>query len=159
MIAATPSAVLWTLTRWALAGVFIYAGVAKVMEAQSLAASIARFQMVPEALIHPMALGLPVFEILCGIALVAGPWKRQAAFSIAALCVLFLGALVSANLRGIVVECTCFGASAPEPIWRSIVRDLTLLVAALAIYARTLRRPRPSFVRYATSITALNGTY
>lgn len=148
-----------TLVRWALAGVFLYAGVSKVIEAQSFAASIARFQIVPEVLINSLALGLPPFEILCGIALIAGPWKRQASFSIAVLCGVFLLALVSASLRGIQVECTCFGSASPEPIWRSIVRDIVFLITALATYVRTSRPARPQFVRYATPISALNETY
>lgn len=147
------------LVRWALAGVFLYAGISKIIEAQSFAANIARFQIVPEVLINSFALGLPPFEILCGIALIAGPWKRQAAFSIAVLCGVFLVALISASVRGIQVECTCFGSASPEPIWRSVLRDIIFLIMALAIYARTARPPRPQFVRYATPISALNGTY
>jgi uncharacterized membrane protein YphA (DoxX/SURF4 family) len=87
--------------RWLLAGVFFYAGVVKVGQVESFAASIARFQVVPGLLINPIALGLPPFEILCGLALLAGPWKRQAAFSILVLSGGFLIALLSAALRGI----------------------------------------------------------
>lgn len=147
------------LIRWALAGIFIYAGMAKALHLQSFATSIARFQIVPEVVIHPMALGLPLLEILCGIALLVGQWKRQAAFSVVTLCAVFLVALISASLRGITIECTCFGAPTPEPIWRAILRDLVFLVMALVTYAKALQPPRPQFVRYATPISALNETY
>lgn len=128
----------WGLTRWVLAGVFLYAGFVKLLDPAALAASIARFQLVPEFLIHPMALALPPLEILCGIALLAGPWKRKAALGISLLCVLFLGALFTAAARGIAVECSCFGGSAGEPIWRLITRDVVLLGVALIVYLRLL---------------------
>ncbi|HET6408156.1 MAG TPA: MauE/DoxX family redox-associated membrane protein [Chthoniobacteraceae bacterium] len=130
---------LWTIVRWGLAIVFIYAGLMKVRDAASFAASIARFQILPDVLVNAIALGLPPLEILCGAALLAGPWKRQAAFGVAFLCMVFLGALASAAARGIAVECTCFGAAEPEPIWKTLVRDVVLLTAALALYARCLR--------------------
>jgi putative oxidoreductase len=135
-------AVFWIVTRWALAGVFIYAGFVKDAQVESFAASIARFQIVPASFIHPLALALPPLEMLCGIALLSGPWKRQAAFSIALLSGIFLMALTSAGMRGIEVECTCFGSPSPEPLWRSIARDCVLLMASSAVYVRTLLRRR-----------------
>ncbi|RYD68989.1 MAG: hypothetical protein EOP84_29335 [Verrucomicrobiaceae bacterium] len=97
------------------------------------------FQLVPAFLVHPMALGLPPFEILCGLGLMAGRWKRQAALGVSVLCLLFLGALISAALRGIAVECSCFGGAVAEPLWRLVTRDLLLLGGALTIYLRLLR--------------------
>ena len=131
--------ILWAIVRCGLAIVFIYAGLMKMREAASFAASVARFQILPDVLVNAIALGLPPLEILCGAALLAGSWKRQAAFGVALLCVIFLGALASAAARGIAVECTCFGAAEPEPIWKTLVRDVVLLAAAVAVYVRYLR--------------------
>jgi putative oxidoreductase len=127
------------LLRWVLAIVFIFAGVAKLQDASAFATSIARFQLAPIFLVHPLALGLPPLEMLCGLALLVGRWKRQASFAILVLGFLFLGALLSAAVRGIEVECHCFGAAATEPIWRPIVRDLFLLAVAVIVHLR-LRR-------------------
>lgn len=149
----------WIVIRWLLAGVFIYAGWVKLVEARSFADSIARFQIVPESFIHLMALGLPPFEILCGFALIVGPWKRQAAFSVALLCLIFLGALLSAVARGIEVECTCFGSSSPEPLWRSIARDVVLSIAAMGSYFSALVRRRSAEGELSTQTAVLNGTY
>lgn len=149
----------WIVIRWLLAGVFIYAGWVKLVEVQSFADSIARFRIVPEGVIHLMALGLPPFEMFCGIALIVGPWKRQAAFSVALLCLIFLGALLAAAARGIEVECTCFGSSSPEPLWRSIARDIALSIAAAGSYLSALVRRRCAQDELTTQTAVLNGTY
>ncbi len=114
----------------------------KLHDAASFATGIARFRIVPDSLVHLIALGLPPLEIFCALALLAGPWRRQGALGIALLCLLFLGAILSAAARGIAVECSCFGAAAAEPLWWLIIRDLLLLASALAIYNHCLRAGR-----------------
>lgn len=131
---------IWIFVRWGLAVVFIYAGILKLRDAEAFAASIARFEMLPPFLIHPVALGLPPLEILYGLALLASRWRRQAAFGVTLLCLLFLAALTSAAFRGISVECSCFGSAEAEPIWRTIGRDVLLLVASSGLYVRSLRQ-------------------
>ena len=129
----------WLLMRAVLAVVFLYAGVVKLVDPASLATSIARFQMVPLFLVHPLALALPPFEVVCGLALLAGPWKRQATFGITALCAVFLVALISAAIRGLDVDCSCFGSTSSEPLWWLIVRDVVLLAVAGAGYLQHAR--------------------
>jgi putative oxidoreductase len=133
------SGFIWSLVRCGLSLVFIYAGLMKLREPLPFADSIARFEFVPEPLINSLALGLPPLEILCGISLWAGPWKRQAAFGVALLCLSFLGAFASAAWRGISIECSCFGSAEAEPIWKLMARDLILLAWALAIHRRAMR--------------------
>ncbi len=142
--------------RWVLGGVFIYAGLAKLQDPASLAVSIARFRIVPEIVINPMALALPPLEVMCGMALLAGPWKRQAALGISSLSALFLVALTTAAASGIAVECSCFGATAAEPLWKLIVRDLLLLVAALAVYIHLFRQKIPPAVEPDAKAAVLN---
>ena len=149
----------WILIRWALGGVFIYAGVMKVHGATSFAASIARFQIIPESLINIIALGLPPSEILYGILLLIGPWKRQAALAVAVLCALFLAGLISAAVRGIAIECSCFGSAVAEPLWRLIVRDVLLFAAATATYLHLLRERSPDPAQADAEISVLNKTY
>ncbi|HEV7868262.1 MAG TPA: MauE/DoxX family redox-associated membrane protein [Chthoniobacteraceae bacterium] len=143
------AAIQWRSAAWALlalllSGVFLFAGVMKLREGAPFAGSIARFQLLPESFIHPVALGLPILEVFCALALVIGPWKRPAALGIVLLCTTFLLALVSAGARGLSVECSCFGAVVAEPLGKLIARDLVLLTAAGAIYLRHLGRNLPS---------------
>lgn len=149
----------WTLVRWTVASVFIYAGCLKLGAANQFAASISRFRIAPEFLINPLALGLPPLEILCGTALVIGRWKRQAALGLVLLCTLFVAAFVQAGVRGISVDCTCFGASAAEPMWIVILRDVVLLAASLAIYVQHISGGHSFAHQPNEHIGALNETY
>ncbi len=59
-------------TCWLLGGLFIYAGTIKVSDPQSFNDNIAAYQLLPAMLINPVALGLPIFEILTGVLLITG---------------------------------------------------------------------------------------
>jgi uncharacterized membrane protein YphA (DoxX/SURF4 family) len=131
------------LLRLALAGIFLYAGIAKLVDPAPLATTIMRFQLLPLVLVNPLALALPPLEIICACALLAGRWKRQAAFGICAMCTVFLIALVSAAARGIEVDCTCFGAASAAQLWQLIIRDCALLGGATFLYLH-LAKSKPS---------------
>lgn len=58
--------------RLAMGGAFVYAGAIKVGDPQQFADNVASFQLLPNAIVNPFALALPVFEILTGLLLIAG---------------------------------------------------------------------------------------
>lgn len=123
-------------------GVFIWAGVLKIRDPLAFADSIASFELVPTAFISAMALALPVLEVIVGVLLVVGWQRRVASASVLLLCGVFAVALVQALVRGLEVDCGCFGAGEPSVMstWVSLGRDLLLLVGAGIIYVRELGR-------------------
>ena len=76
--------------RVAIAMVFCYAGMAKLRTPTDFADSIAGFQILPTALIDPLALALPVYELGLGVWLVSGWKSRTAAFCGLAVSAVFL---------------------------------------------------------------------
>ena len=119
--------------------VFIYAGQAKIRTAAVFADSIASFRLVPDIFNNAVALGLPPFEVLLGVLLIIGWRRRTMAFCALMVSGIFLLALVSAEARGITVECGCFGAasavsSSELSLWLSVGRDLLLLMATIVLY-------------------------
>jgi putative oxidoreductase len=122
--------------RLALGGVFLYAGATKVTNPQAFADSIATFQMLPPQLINIFALGLPPFEVLIGLMLVTGWNVRAASFAVAGLSVVFGVALGQALIRGLAVDCGCFGSGEPSTLktWASFGRALLLLVISFWIF-------------------------
>ena len=122
--------------RLALGGVFLYAGTTKVTNPQEFADSIATFKMLPPQVLNIVALGLPPFEILLGLMLVSG-WKaRAASLALAGLSIVFGLALGQALMRGLVVDCGCFGSGEPSTLktWASFGRALLLLVISFWIF-------------------------
>jgi hypothetical protein len=126
--------------RWGLAAVFIYAGATKLGSPQNFSDSIATFAILPNGLINLMALALPPFEIIAGLALITGIQRRPAFFGLAALTLIFMLALGAAIVRGIPVDCGCFGSGKPSTAaaWISLGRDIPILAIALLLYLREM---------------------
>jgi putative oxidoreductase len=97
-----------------LAAVFCYASIDKVRDPLQFADSIAAFAILPTALISPFALSLPLFEFTCGLLLLWPQTRRMGALAVAVISVVFFTALLSALLRGLTLDCGCFGAGAPS---------------------------------------------
>lgn len=142
------SSVRWfyLAVRLAVGGTFIYAGALKITDALQFADNIASFRLLPNELINPFALSLPMFEIIAGALLVVGFLQRPASLGIAILSVILVGAVGSALARGLTIDCGCFGTSTPSRamMWLDLWRDVALAVGALAIYRAQYRRGRES---------------
>jgi putative oxidoreductase len=126
----------------AIAAVFIYAGIDKIHDPLQFADSIAAFAILPAVLINLLAMGLPPFEIACGLLLI-GPWTRRVgALAVAVILVVFMIALSSALLRGLTLDCGCFGVGAPSRprMWLELALDAALLSGALFVYLRSISR-------------------
>ena len=127
--------------RWILGILFIYAGVRKLIEPLDFADAIAGFQMLPDHLIYPVAIGLPIFEIVLGIIVMIPKkqgWLKVGALGIALLNIAFIVILLSALFRGLSVQCGCFGFGIMPPsewdVHIAIVRDITFLIIASICY-------------------------
>ena len=126
----------------AVAAVFIYAGIDKIHDPLQFADSIAAFAILPAVLINLLAMGLPPFEIACGLLLI-GPWTRRVgSLAVAIILVVFMIALSSALLRGLTLDCGCFGVGAPSRprMWLELALDAALLSGALFVYLRSISR-------------------
>ena len=138
----------WLLHPWltvraqiALGLVFVSAALSKIADPPGFAKSIWMYQLAPAWSLHPIALGLPWLELLCGLALCLGMWKRAAASWLAALLLAFIAALSINLARHHPVDCGCFGTEAvtrteeerlADMQW-AIVRDLGMLLLAAQI--------------------------
>jgi hypothetical protein len=126
----------------AAAAVFIYAGIDKSRDPLQFADSIAAFAILPAVLINLLAMGLPPFEIASGLLLI-GPWtRRMGSLAVAIILVVFMIALSSALLRGLTLDCGCFGPGAPSRprMWLELALDAVLLSGALFVYLRSISR-------------------
>ena len=129
------------LIRWALAAVFLYAGGSKLASPANFSDSMASFALLPHGLIPWVALGLPPFEILAGLCLVSGFQRRAALLGLSGLTAVFLLALGSAVVRGIPVDCGCFGSGAPSvyAAWIAFGRDILIFALAATLYRHEVK--------------------
>jgi len=112
--------------------VFIYASIGKIADPAYFAGTIQNYQMIPDTLINLVAIILPWMELICGILLISGLWHQSASLIISLLMVSFIFAISSAILKGLDIECGCFG-SGTSANWTRILEDFFLLVFSLQI--------------------------
>lgn len=115
----------------AVGAVFIYAGVVKALDPAQFAADIGNYRLLPIPAGAALALYLPWLEVVCGGALVFKQMYRGALIVLAALCVVFMGALLSAKARGLDIACGCFGNGHPHPPGVSLLLDAILLAVLI----------------------------
>ncbi|HEV8072614.1 MAG TPA: MauE/DoxX family redox-associated membrane protein [Opitutaceae bacterium] len=117
---------LTRIPRLLAGGVFLVAGVLKVLDPARFAADIDHFRLLPYFAVAPLALYLPWLEIICGLAVLVGAWRRSALVLLFALTVVFIAAITSAWMRGLDIRCGCFGAASTAPLVVDLVFDLVL---------------------------------
>jgi uncharacterized membrane protein YphA (DoxX/SURF4 family) len=123
--------------RFALALVLFYASADKLLHPQNFAAIVAGYHVLPDALIAPVAVWLPWFELLLGLCLVSGIWCEGAVTLTAALFGVFWVLLIVSWARGIDVNCGCFSTrpvdpgAEPTPVLFYVGRDAALFGFAL----------------------------
>jgi len=97
------------LLRLVLGGAFIVAGTLKFLQPATFAADIGNYRLLPHEAINLLAITLPWIEVVAGVLLVLGFWRRASAAVIAVLLIIFLTAIGQALARGLDVRCGCFG--------------------------------------------------
>ncbi len=119
--------------RVVLGGLFIYAGVVKVVDPLDFAQDIRNYRLVGQSLSFVAAVVLPWLEILAGAFLIAGIWKRGAALVITGLLVFFIVLTLVTMARGLDVDCGCFGSLSRKSGWGVVFEDLGMLALGLCV--------------------------
>jgi putative oxidoreductase len=125
--------------RITLAGLFLWAGIRKVMEPELFLQDIESYELLPYRWAWLTSIWLPFLEITAGAALLTTRrWAQAGAVIIGGMLLVFLVAIISAWARGLSLSCGCFGAST-EPANYSwlVVRDLLMLGLVGAIFLTT----------------------
>jgi protein-disulfide isomerase/uncharacterized membrane protein YphA (DoxX/SURF4 family) len=136
-------AALGTVIRLGLAAVWLFAGLAKVREPAAFVRAVRAYDVTPEWLSQAIGYGLPILEICLAVLLVLGLATRAVAIVSAALLTAFIIGIAQAGIRGIKLECGCFGGggeSTKTTYLLDIARDsgLLLLSIYLIIYPITM---------------------
>lgn len=127
-----------------VAAVLIYAAYTKLKASYLIfAMSIDAYQLLPEWAVMFVARTLPTFELLLGLALLIG-WKlRYTAAAAAGLLGTFFVILVYSYLKGMTIDCGCFGTGDMlSPM--TLLRDGVLLSLAVALTCLAWKQPTPA---------------
>ena len=149
------AAIFEVLLRASLGGIFIYAGVLKVVDAQQFAVDVQNYQLTPWldrwalgvtswTISIVIAMYLPWLELFAGLALLARRLYRGALLASGALAIVFLAAIGSAWWRGLDITCGCFGREENATNFGAHVALNLAMLAATAALALFERRASPA---------------
>jgi len=117
-----------------LGGVFIWAGLLKIFDPLGFAETIANFRVFPQWISFFLALMLPWIEVISGIFLILGLFRHASALILSLLLAAFLVLIVVTIMRGIDIDCGCFGSFSQKMDYKLILTDCVLLFLSLNIF-------------------------
>jgi putative oxidoreductase len=133
----------WRIVDFAIAGIFIYAGVIKAADPVQFAHDIDNYKVLPWTICVALAFYLPWLEIFCSLALIFRRFYRGGLSVLTVLVVVFLIATIAAKVRGLDITCGCFGhASQNWSFPTHLALDLAILGALLVLSFRVVAGTR-----------------
>ena len=128
---------LWTyrLVRVSLGIIFVWAGLAKLLDVESFANIISAYDLVPENLLVPVAFGLPAAELVAGLCLIFD--VRGSLTITLALLAMFAFVLWFGILKDLDIDCGCFSAdelAEHDSLRSALYRDLGMIAAGLYLF-------------------------
>ena len=135
-------AFIFAAIRVLLGVVFIIASAHKIMFPADFALDVYRYQLLPDALINPVAILLPWLEFVVGLVIMfSSRFKDAAAAWILGLLAVFTVAIIINLARGLDVACGCFSAGGDKPIgWDNVLRNLGYaFLAAVIVFEHKIR--------------------
>ncbi len=135
MNSSRSSALRWSLLvlRIGMGLMFLYAAWTKLrLPWIQVAMTVEAYELLPPWGVEFVARTLPWGELLLGLWLLAGKWLRAAALASTALLGAFIVVLTRSYLKGMQIDCGCFGEGDPiSPL--TLARDGGLFAASLAL--------------------------
>ncbi|GAA4887262.1 MauE/DoxX family redox-associated membrane protein [Serinicoccus chungangensis] len=138
--------VVGLVLRLGLAGVLGYAGWTKVVDLTGSVQNVLAYDLFGYEVSRAVGVLLPVLELALAVLLLLGLLTRGAAAASAVLMVVFVAGIASAWVRGLSIDCGCFGTGGPvAPEETRYLSEMLRDVGFLAMAAWLVVRPRTPF--------------
>lgn len=134
------SATVSFIFRIVVGGIFLIAGLAKISDPVRFLLTLREFQLFPEMIIRFLAVYLPWLEFILGLFIILGILYRTSALFLAFLNAVFTLAILSVIIRGMEIDCGCFGLFAdilklPDSAdIKAVIRNLLFISICLYIF-------------------------
>ncbi|MBI5661087.1 MAG: DoxX family membrane protein [Ignavibacterium album] len=122
------------IIRIIIAMVFIYAGAEKISDPKGFSQSIYNYRILPIETINILAITLPWLELISGILLLFGISVKENAAIIGTLLLVFIIAVALSMIRGLDIDCGCFGKGNMVG-WRKIGENSLMLIICVVLMA------------------------
>jgi len=131
------SPLIYHLIRVLLCIIFLWSGISKLMAPKEFAVIIDSYGLIPEAWILPLAIFLPLLEMIFGLGLLLD--IKGSLAGITGLLMLFLVILGYGIRLGLDVDCGCFGpqdleSEAFHSLRPALYRDFAMIAGVIFLY-------------------------
>lgn len=124
-----------TLFRLFLGVIFVWSGVDKITHPEEFAVIISNYNLLPDFAINLFAVVLPWIEFVTGGLLISGFQTKSSSFLILCLLTIFTLVICITLLRGLDIECGCFGTIHGRKIaLTTLMEDIFLFLMALQVF-------------------------
>jgi uncharacterized membrane protein YphA (DoxX/SURF4 family) len=121
------------LLRLILGFIFIYAGGEKISYPDKFAESIANYQLLNNFFITLTAVVLPWIEVFAGILLICGAAVKENSVILSSLLFIFIAVGIISLLRGLDIDCGCFGSTTVKLGLTKILENVLLLATGIIL--------------------------
>ena len=121
------------IARFVVGGLFFYAAFEKVLHPAAFAMAVRGYKLIPFSLSNLFAIAVSWSEIVAATLLILGILTRKAAGAIFLLLIVFIAAITAVMVRGMVIDCGCFGEGGAHTSWLLLVRNAALLFLTFLI--------------------------
>lgn len=134
------SAAISFIFRIIIGGIFLVSGLAKISDPVRLIFTLRDFKLFPEIIVPFTAIYLPWLEFILGLLIIVGLLYRTSSLMLACLNFIFMLAILSVIVRGIEVDCGCFGLLAdmlkiPDMAdMKAVIRNLIFIGMCIYIF-------------------------
>ena len=126
-----------TIVRLLLGVMFVVAGIMKISDSIGFFSDLSSYGVpFPEIFLRVVAIGLPWFEVLTGLGLIVNFWPETIRPAVCGLWLIFVLMLGQALVRGLDLNCGCFGSGGRgwfERVDVALVRAVLLFAASLYV--------------------------
>jgi hypothetical protein len=145
------------IARLALAVLFLVAGAAKLSDRAGSHAALSRMGL-PASLATPLALALPVVELITAFALLPAGTATWGAWAALVLLGAFTFWTAAVLVRGVDTDCHCFGRISSGPVrWSTLARNVVLATVAAWVIAGQRTSGSPSYLDWLGGLSTTEG--
>ncbi|MGB9893699.1 MAG: MauE/DoxX family redox-associated membrane protein [Candidatus Saccharicenans sp.] len=124
------------LLRLIVGGVFIWAAAAKIADPLTFAQDVKNYRLVGQTLSFLTAITLPWVELIAGVCLIIGIFPRSSSLLISGLLLFFILLVTITMIRGIDVDCGCFGTfSRKADLWLILEDSIWLAMSLILLFS------------------------
>lgn len=149
--------ILVTIVRWLVGLLFIFSGIVKTIDPIGFSIKLEEYFSpsvfdIPflQELALPMSVFFVIFEVILGVLLILGIWKRFTLLSLLVMIVFFTFLTFYSAYLNKVTDCGCFGDFLKLEPWHSFYKDVVLLILIIFLWVGR-KYIQPLFVRNAAA--------